>query len=241
MPDPTISVLSTRPLSPLLIDVAANEGITIDVIPFIRTEEVEDETLRRQVRELANRPLVAVFTSTNAVEAVVAWIGTAKEWTIFCTGGTTRHLVDRYFWEAPAAVTGETAQALAEKIISWGGTKELFFFCGDLRREELPRALREAGIRVDELVVYRTTLTPRIVKGSYEGIIFFSPSAVESFFSANRIPAETPLFAIGSTTAASIREYCSNPIVISGRPDSAIMIQEVIDHFQIKNRQQKDL
>jgi uroporphyrinogen-III synthase len=238
MPDRTISVLSTRPLPALLIDVAAKEGITIDGIPFIRTEEVEDEGLRQQVRELAKRPLVAVFTSTNAVEAVIGWIGTAKEWTIFCTGGATRQLVDRYFCEAPAAVTGETAKALAEKIIGWGGTKELFFFCGDLRREELPRALQEAGIRVDELVVYRTTPTPRTVEGSYEGVIFFSPSAVESFFSANRIPAETPLFAIGSTTAATIQRSCSNPVIISEQPDVVILIRQVIEYYQIKNRQQ---
>ena len=240
MPDPTIQVLSTRPLSSELITGAAERGISIDVIPFIRTESVEDVTLRQRVEVLGRQKLVAVFTSTNAVEVAAEWTGAkqsaggGKEWTIFCIGAATRQLVSRHFGEGAIADTAESALTLAQKIVDRRGAGDIFFFCGDLRREELSATLREAGFRVNEVVVYRTKATPCVVGGRYSGVIFFSPSAVESFFSMNGVKAETILFAIGRTTAATIQKFCSNPVVVSEQPDAAILIRQVIEYFQIK-------
>ena len=232
MPDPTIQVLSTRPLSPELIVSAAEKGISIDVIPFIRTEAVEDLVLRQRVGVLGRQKLVAVFTSANAVEVVGEWTKDVKEWTIFCIGAATRQLVSRHFGEGAIADTAESALALAQKIVDKRGAGDIFFFCGDLRREELPTTLRDAGFRVNEVVVYRTKATPSAVKRPYRGIVFFSPSAVESFFSMNGVDAGTVLFAIGKTTAAAIRGLCSNPVIVSERPDADILIRQVIEYFQ---------
>ncbi|HEY4287729.1 MAG TPA: uroporphyrinogen-III synthase [Puia sp.] len=234
MPDPTIQVLSTRPLSPELIAGAAEKGISIDVIPFIRTEAVEDVALRQRVGVLGTQKLVAVFTSTNAVEVVGKWISEAKEWTIFCIGGATRQLVSRFFGEEAIADTAESALALAQKIVDRKEAGELFFFCGDLRREELPDTLREAGFRVNELVVYRTKATPVAVNRTYEGLIFFSPSAVESYFSVNKAMEGTVLFAIGKTTAAALQQMSDNAVVVAGQPDAAALIRQVIEYFQNK-------
>ncbi|HTI94351.1 MAG TPA: uroporphyrinogen-III synthase [Puia sp.] len=234
MPDPTIQVLSTRPLAPELIAGAAEKGISIDVIPFIRTEAVVDVALRQRVGVLGKQKLAAVFTSANAVEVVAEWTGGAKEWTIFCIGAATRQLVSRHFGEGSIADTAESALALAQKIADRKGAGDLFFFCGDLRREELPTTLREAGFRVNELVVYRTKAIPSVVEPRYRGVVFFSPSAVESFFSMNGVKAETMIFAIGGTTAATIKRFCSNPVIVSGQPDAAVLIGQVINYFQIK-------
>lgn len=262
MPDPTIHVLSTRPLSPELIAEAAEKSITICVIPFIRTEAVEDVTLRQRVMVLGKQKLVAVFTSANAVEVVARWTAAnglsaggdgqspapsgpsaggnglsaaaAREWTIFCMGTATRKLVSHYFGEGVIADTADSAQALAGKIMDTRGAGDLFFFCGDLRREELPALLRQARFRVNELVVYRTNTTPSVVQRSYEGVVFFSPSAVESFFSMNGVKAGTVLFAIGRTTAAAIQGFSGNPVVVAERPDAAVLIRQVTEYFQIK-------
>lgn len=261
MPDSTIHVLSTRELSPELIAGAAEKGITIDVVPFIKTEVIDSALLQQRIGDLGGQRLVAVFTSASAVEAVAAWTreavsawaGGTKLWTVFCIGTTTRQLVSRYFGEETIAGTAESALALAKKIISLrgeigksqgeaaeifhGGEAEIFFFCGDQRRDELPSALTQAGFRVNELVVYQTKATPQKTERSYAGVIFFSPSAVTSYFSVNTVGAGTTLFAIGRTTAAAIRVFCGNPIVVAEQPDAALLINQVIDHFQIKNSQ----
>ena len=109
MPDPIIQILSTRPLSPELIIGAGEKGISIDVIPFIRTESVEDVTLRQRVEVLGRQKLVAVFTSTNAVEVVAEWTGAAKQFEggeAFAGGGVDQGAVGRLPLLVSAAIAG---------------------------------------------------------------------------------------------------------------------------------------
>jgi uroporphyrinogen-III synthase len=127
--------------------------------------------------------------------------------------------------------TAGSAAELVETIVREGWVKSILFFCGDLRRDELPVRLREAGLDVHEVVVYRTLLTPRKIGREYDGIAFFSPSAVESFFSVNRLPARTALFAIGGTTARAIRQYSDNPVTTSERPEAELLINQIIHDY----------
>jgi uroporphyrinogen-III synthase len=112
------------------------------------------------------------------------------------------------------------------------GMREVFFFCGDQRRDELPEKLQQAGIGVRELVVYRTRQTPHHLEKGYEGIVFFSPSAVHSFFSLNKAPAATVLFAIGRTTAEAIRQYSANPMICGVSPEKDALIRLAMNHFR---------
>lgn len=232
MADSTIHVLSTRPLHAALVASAALEGISIEVVPFIETAAIEDADLNRRLEELRQRRITAVFTSSTAVEAVAKrGVG---QWAVFCIGGATSQAVVSYFGENAIVDTAGSARELAERIIETGVSGEVFFFCGDLRREELPLLLEQAGIALQEVVVYRTVATPRQVGEEYSGILFFSPSAVESFFGVNAVWDDVVLFAIGQTTGASLRTACPrNPIVISPAPEAAVLIQQVIDHFKI--------
>jgi uroporphyrinogen-III synthase len=238
-------ILSTRPLDAGLLAQAKACGIVIDTQSFISTEPVRDEGLQRRIRELGHQPLTAVFTSMNAVEAVAAMVGVKAPWKIFCIGAATRQLVHEHFGEDAVAGTAPSAAELADVVLRRSlsvteptagdhvpAPSEVFFFCGDQRRDELPGKLSAAGVSVNELVVYRTAQTPHFVEGPYDGIAFFSPSAVHSFFSVNIAGDKTLLFAIGSTTADAIHGYCSNPVVISGSPAKEALVQQIIEHFQ---------
>ena len=246
----SIHILSTRPLPAGLIAHAAARGVGLDTISFISTAPVVDEDLLREIRELALRPLAAVFTSMNAVEAVRGWLMTPPlGWKVFCIGSATRRLVADFFGEAAIAGTAGSAGMLAETVkglegFGDGGTggaglgqgvggaaSEVYFFCGDRRREELPFLLRREGFTINERVIYRTILTPRKVERAYDGIAFFSPSAVESYFSVNTVAEATRLFAIGETTAASIGAHCTNPVVISDSPEQEVLVRRMIDYF----------
>jgi uroporphyrinogen-III synthase len=112
-----------------------------------------------------------------------------------------------------------------------GRNREIVFFCGDRRREELPSLLRQSGLKVTEKIVYRTVLTPHRMERNYNGIAFFSPSAVESYFSANQVAADVPLFAIGRTTAAAIHSRCANPVIVGERPEKALLIRRMTEYF----------
>jgi len=238
---PQIRILSTRPLEPALLDQAARADIRIDTLSFIDTEPIRDTALTHQVQQLGSRPLTAVFTSMNAVEAVAGHLaGSLPQWQIFCIGAATRRLVEAKFGPAAIAGTAPSAAALADVILEHHPS-EVFFFCGDQRREELPDKLTRAGVRVHELVVYRTTQTPHTVKEPYHGIVFFSPSAVHSFFSVNSTTEKTILFAIGKTTADTIHTYVNNPVVTSATPEKEGLVRQIIDYYErLKDASPKD-
>jgi len=243
-------ILSTRPLEAALLEQAAGRGILIDTLSFIATEPLVDETLQSRIRDLAQHCLVAVFTSMNAVEAVASILGLQPDgviprWQIFSIGYATQQLVRQYWGERSLAGTAASASALADTILSkWkdgireegikkatGMPREVTFFCGDQRREDLPEKLRGQGVGVNEVIVYNTIRTPHKVAQTYDGIVFFSPSAVHSFFLENSIPASTLLFAIGQTTADTIRTYTLNRTLLSGSPEKEALIQQVIDYY----------
>jgi uroporphyrinogen-III synthase len=119
---------------------------------------------------------------------------------------------------------------LASKIIHDGVT-EIIFFCSNKRRDELPDILSEAGVRVYEIVVYETIETPFITE-AVDGILFFSPSAVQSFFSMNQPGAGTVCFAIGETTAAAISERTSHQVITSEDPSQESMMARVESYFR---------
>jgi uroporphyrinogen-III synthase len=237
------------------MEEAAAKGITFHVIPFIGTSPVTQQELDSRLQELdsrlqeqatpsqtpSTRRLVAIFTSVSAVDAVAKWLKTATAnppWEIFCTSCATLDKARDTFGSNAIAGTADSARELAEVIMQKKGPgdgREVFFFCGDLRRDELPDLLKRNGFEVNERIVYQTILTPQPALDKYDGIVFFSPSAVESFFSINTVAPGTRMFAIGATTANAIKARCDNAVVISGRPEKATMIRQVIDYFQTNN------
>jgi uroporphyrinogen-III synthase len=222
-----IYLLSTGTLSERLVEEATERGVVLDVISFIGIEYMEEIA---GMEKLMAKPLVAVFTSVNAVHAVGRWLRGRLDWRVYCISGTTREAVVELLGAEAVAGSAQSASELAE-VISRAEEergKDIVFFCGDRRRDELP------SLGVVEKVVYRTVLTPHQVERNYDGIAFFSPSAVESFFSVNVIAGEIPLFAIGSTTAASIRTRCTNPVITGGGTDKALLIRLMTDHFLTK-------
>jgi uroporphyrinogen-III synthase len=227
-----ITILSTRPLPAALIDEAAMQGIEINVQSFIETEAIQSVEVQQEIEQAFLLPATIIFTSMNAVEAVVEYLGgQIPGWNIYCMGQTTQQLVKKYFGETSIAGTADNAADLAELVAEEGFTDEAIFFCGDQRRDELPGILRSNDIEVTEIVVYHTIATPHTVSRQYNGILFFSPSAADSFFSKNKIAGPTMLFAIGNTTAAAIKKHTATGIIISDRPGKEYLVEKAINYF----------
>ena len=108
---------------------------------------------------------------------------------------------------------------------------EVVFFCGDLRRDELPDILRSNNIEVSEIIVYQTIAVLHKIERQYNGILFFSPSAAESFFRANKLPETTLLFAIGNTTADEIKKFSNDKIFISDELGKENLVKKMIDFY----------
>lgn len=225
-------LLSTRPLDDDTIEEAAERGVIIDCVSFIDTEPIQTIDVQQEVETALLQSATIVFTSMNAVEAVASFMQEDQpEWSIYCMGNTTRQLVKEYFGDNSIAGTADSATDLAWLIIEEGETEEVIFFCGDQRRDELPSILQNNGIDVTEITVYETIATPSVIKKNYNGILFFSPSAVDSFFSVNKITGNTVLFAIGATTAAAIKKRSQATVVIGDSAGKQALAEKAIHYF----------
>jgi uroporphyrinogen-III synthase len=76
----------------------------------------------------------------------------------------------------------------------------------------LPDALRLVNITLDEVEVYETILTPHKIDFIPNGILFFSPSGVQSYLQENKIENEN-CFCIGNTTAEALKDITKNVII----------------------------
>ena len=232
MQENKVQILCTRPVAEELVEEAGKNNINVDVISFIETEPIDSIEVQQEIEQAYLLSAAVVFTSMNAVEAVAAQADEQEPaWNIYCMGHATKQLVIEYFGEERIVGTGDSATDLAELIIEEGVDDEVIFFCGDQRRDELPDLLRSNSIDVNEIVVYHTVPVPQKVAKSYHGILLFSPSAVDSFFKLNKVAGQTIFFAIGNTTANTIKKYTNNKIIISKKPEKEQMMIEVINYF----------
>lgn len=232
MQEDKINILSTGMLNESLVEDLSATGVSVHVIPFIEIRPLPDARLREMLKPYLDRYAFIVVTSSNAVEAIAANLeNTTPGWQFFCVGQKTRQLVHKYFGASAIAETADNANELAEIIINYGLQGDILLFCGDQRRDELPDQLDAAGVEATELVVYETKLTPQKIEQRYDAILFFSPSAVKSFFSINNVRPETVLFSIGPTTEAELETHSTNKIIIADKPDKEEVLKKVIEYF----------
>jgi uroporphyrinogen-III synthase len=227
-----IKVLCTRSISQELVEEAAGKGITIDILPFITTEPIENIEVQQEIENALLLSTTVIFTSMNAVEAVAEFLLDAvPDWRIYCIGNTTRELVIKYFGEHAVAGFAQDAVDLANLAAADEAVEEVIFFCGNQRRPELPAILQRHEKQVQEIVVYETIALPQKIQQFYHGILFFSPSAVESFFELNKAAEGTVFFAIGRTTAAAIKNFCNNKIIIGNQPGKENLAETMLEYF----------
>jgi uroporphyrinogen-III synthase len=130
--------------------------------------------------------------------------------------GTARRPDDR------AVADQGAAAALAGAMLAARIRGPILFPCGDIRRDELPARLRDAGIVVEEVVCYRSVLASeadaRSAAGRARVIVVASPSVAELL--ARSCPAgERPdLLAVGPTTAEAARAAGWAPAGVAARP-----------------------
>lgn len=230
MPKTERAILSTRPLPATIVLEAAARGFEVNCLSFIETEAVYNPLLQERIHKYSTERRTVIFTSMNAVDAVADVLAIIPEWTVYCIGQTTRLLVEERL-HLPIAGTADDAAALADRIIA-AGEKELLFFCGDIRRDTLPVKLQEAGVQLEELTVYHTIATPHRVAKDYKAILFFSPSAVESYFQLNQPGKATVLFAIGSTTAEALRTHFSGTVTVAQHPGKEALLRLAMEYFE---------
>jgi uroporphyrinogen-III synthase len=218
----SIQILSTKKLSGEQKQALLNANLEIIDTDFIQTQNKPFE-----LKDL-NENLI--FTSQNAVHSILSnsKAEELKSKNVFCVGLKTKILLSENGFNV-VAYTGY-ASDLAEIITLIYRNESFTFFSGNLRRDTLPQALKEAEVKFNEIQVYDTSLTPQKIKTSIDAILFFSPSGVESYLKDNTIKKET-CFCIGETTAEALHKITKN-IIIADQPTVEDVIEDAITEYK---------
>jgi uroporphyrinogen-III synthase len=168
-----------------------------------------------------------IFTSQNAVLSVLGNENypVLKSKVSFCVGIKTKQLLEANGFQVEQSF--DYAEELVDYLLKQHSDKKFTFFSGNLRRDTIPNAFQKNNIIFEEIQVYQTHLTPHKMNNQVDGILFFSPSAVQSYVMENTITNEI-CFCIGTTTAA---ELTTNNKIIANQPTVENVIIQCINYF----------
>lgn len=217
-----ITILSTKILLSHQKQALLDAGFSVTEANFIKTEN-SDFDLKGINDNL-------IFTSQNAAQSVLLHpkCDELKSKNVFCVGMKTKALLEENGFTVEVYV--DYASDLAEIITLIYAKQSYTFFSGNLRKETLPKALKAAKVNFNEIQVYETTLTPQKIKTPVDGILFFSPSGVESYLKENKIKNEI-CFCIGETTAETLDKTTRN-IIVADQPSVDNVIEDVIQEYK---------
>ena len=218
----SIQILSTKKLLGEQKQALTNAGLEVIDTDFIQTQNKSFE-----LKDL-NENLI--FTSQNAVHSILSHpkAEELKSKNVFCVGMKTKALLEENGFTVEVYL--DYAADLAEIITLIYASQSYTFFSGNLRKETLPKALKAAKVNFNEIQVYETTLTPQKIKTAVDGILFFSPSAIESYLKENKIKNEI-CFCIGETTAEALEKTTRN-IIVADQPSVDNVIEDVIEEYK---------
>ncbi len=203
----------------------SNIGITMSDFITIQYNRLKPVVVKNTIENIA-------ITSQSAVESLLNSFDKSElNFTnIYCVGRRTKRLIERNIGKV--AHVENSAEKLANYLVKNLKTKEITFFCGNKRRDELPNILSKNNILVNEVECYKTILTPNNIDTKYKGILFFSPTGIESYLLENSANEEV-IFCIGETTAAEAKKYFKN-IIIAKLPTSESLLKSVNEYFSEK-------
>ena len=212
-----LTVLSTKKLKESQKLILQNAGVSlveynaikIEFIPFQVPKNIEN----------------AIFTSQNAVEAFfLTNVRSSAVENCFCVGEKTKSLLKEN--GVNVIKMTEYASELAAYLVKNHKTDAFHFFCGNIRSDEIPSTLKENNIFFEEIEVYKTTLNPKKFERQFEAILFFSPSAVRSFISENKIDKSIAV-CIGTTTASEAKKYTENVVIANATTVESVIAKTV--------------
>ena len=169
-----------------------------------------------------------IITSKNGVESLTTSVSAdeLKFKNIYCVGRRTKKLIENRIGKV--AHSERNAKRLAEYLVDYIDGTEVTYFCSDLRLDDLPTILKKNNITVNEIEAYQTAFASRKIDEKAEGVMFYSPSTVQSFMLENK--ADNIAFCIGESTAKEAKKHFKD-VRVAKVPTVESVIELVNEHY----------
>lgn len=202
------------------------DSLTVDSEDFIQVNpsRIPSVVLKSRIQNV-------IITSQNAVEAILTH-NTADKLqfeNIYCVGRKTKRLIEKRI--GPVKHQEKSAIKLAQHLVEYMDGLEVTYFCSHQRLDDLPTILTENNITVNEVEAYRTKYSPTEIANGVEGVLFFSPSGIESYLLKN--PADKIAYCIGETTAKLARKHFAD-VHLARIPTIESVIDKVNENYNGK-------
>ena len=223
-----IRALSTKILSPKHKEYVASHGIDLSDYNAIEI------SFRKFAIDLSFDNYI--FTSQNAVRGFLRAFDNlplpekrkeALAKPCFCVGQKTAGLLKEN--SLNVLKIAKNSQELAVFISKKHKNESFLFICGNRRRADLPRILKENGVRFEETIAYHTLNNPKKLENSFEAVLFYSPSGVQSYSSMNDMSHSTA-FCIGESTAREAAKFAAQ-VIISEKQSIESVLHTMINHY----------
>ena len=217
------TIFSTKNLSEAQVKLFHEEVEVIDSdFIKIRFNRIPPKEVKDEIENV-------IITSKNAVASLLTSFSAAELQfkNIYCVGRRTKRLIEKHIGKVNHSE--KNAKRLAEYLIeNIKEGSEITFFCSDIRLDELPALLAKNNINLLEIQAYKTINSPVKVAENTEGVLFYSPSTVQSYLLENE--AENIAFCIGETTAAEAKKYFKE-VQVAKLPTVESVIELVNLHY----------
>jgi len=218
------TILSTKTLTNPQKSLALNAGLRLVEYNAISINPLNFELPKENVDAL-------IFTSQNGVRSYVQHAqghptnGNKRlgSRVALCVGKKTKWLLEENGFHVMAMA--QSAEELGKIIAEQYKNLRFHWLTGNQRRNELPEILKRKNVRFTELTVYETVANPRKIDTTFDGILFFSPSAVSSFIQKNSLSGTA--FCIGKTTAEEVQKYTNRYFIANIPTIENVLVQAV--------------
>jgi uroporphyrinogen-III synthase len=197
-------------------------------LQLIEADLISTEPIPFEMPDLSLFSHIA-FTSARAVSAWFHVSDTAGLITAAISGKTLQSIASYTHIEVVSAVNArQLAQALHHSAN--GKILSVLHPCSDIRLPDLEQELQKFGHRYSPLPVYKTMDKPQQFSVNPAAVLFFSPSAVNVYFSENSFHPQTCYACIGSTTRSAVLDRFPEAIcLVAGEPDPEQLTDLVIN------------
>lgn len=195
--------------------LAEKYGIKIDFRPFIEVQPLDIKEFRKQKINILDHSAV-IFTSRNAVDHFFTLCKTLKidvpaDMKYFCISEQTANYLQKYIVIRKRKIfTGVRTPAELTEVLSKHKSESFLFPCSNIRKDDIPRYLKENEFNYTEATLYKTVAgdLSDLAEIEYDVIAFFSPSGINSLFVnfPNFEQNSTRIATFGPTTSKAAKD-----------------------------------
>jgi hydroxymethylbilane synthase len=233
------TVAVTRPAGEVngLREAVERMGGRLLPVPTLAFEAAGDQTLINQVLARLDEFDWLIFTSANAAYYFLEEQMQGREkkdaLRIAAIGDATAKAILNAGYRVDFTGHAHSGSEFADQFLVIAGARARAMWpCAETAREELPQRLIAAGVEIQPLIVYRSTVPPaearvRIDAEKLDWILVTSPAAGRNLIDLYGAPKDARWAAIGPTTQMEMQKVLKMPVTVA-REASLEALAEVL-------------